>query len=409
MRTIIKRSVTPIFCLMLSSCSNALYFYETDKISLSLDIRPDSTQPVQGNLGIKQRVALITPPKNSDGGEALSSISSFRFSLKPGSFLDLGPVSIKTAFITGDAAADLTPEETVAATAFVSQASFDLSSDTRKILKNWIKTQGNREALKGWLDEEGIDASPTLFIHGKRFEQQRQKAINDLINSHPASAGNTDFIDPGSPVPTANIFSGTESERVLRNWVKTQGNREKLNKWLNKQRIDASPTTFITSTLFEDQRHQAINELINFSTEQPGNSSQNDTDPIVKDSVISSDHESKRVLKEWIKSNGNRTQLIEWLDKHGINVSVTLFINGSEFIDQRRQAIDDLITSRDRIDESSENSNTLKQWIKNPDHRVRLTEWLASNGIEVSVTSFIYGSRFAAERKQAIEELVDVR
>ena len=129
----------------------------------------------------------------------------------------------------------------------------------------------------------------------------------------------------------------------------------------------------------------------------------------MKDSVISSDHESKRVLKEWIKSNGNRTQLIEWLDKHEINVSVTLFINGSEFIDQRRQAIDDLITSRDRIDESSENSNTLKQWIKNPDHRVRLTEWLASNGIEVSVTSFIYGSRFAAERKQAIEELVDVR
>lgn len=96
--------------LLLTGCANSIYFYETEKISLTVEARPDSTQPVQGNLGIKQRVALIVPKKsndNADGkdGEALSTVSSFDFRIKDDeNFFRFNPILIRTAFVTGEAA-----------------------------------------------------------------------------------------------------------------------------------------------------------------------------------------------------------------------------------------------------------------------------------------------------------------
>jgi len=98
-----------LLSLLLSGCANSLYFYETEKFSLTVEARPDSTQPVQGNLGIKQRVGLIVPGKEDNGnggGEAMSSLSNFNLRI-----IDKGnifnPVLIQTAFITGDAASGL--------------------------------------------------------------------------------------------------------------------------------------------------------------------------------------------------------------------------------------------------------------------------------------------------------------
>jgi len=93
----------------LSGCSNALYFYETEKIGMSVEGRPDSSQPVQGSLGLKQRVAVVAPPEDPDTmtsakSEALSMISSFRFRKDRGTLRDIGPVTIQTAFVTGKAA-----------------------------------------------------------------------------------------------------------------------------------------------------------------------------------------------------------------------------------------------------------------------------------------------------------------
>lgn len=109
----IKSYMTLGLVLMLSGCINTMYFYETEKISLTVEARPDSSQPVQGSLGFKQRVALIVPKKSNkqsiDGsnnqtidGEALSAMSSFNFKIKdePG----FNPILIQTAFVTGAAA-----------------------------------------------------------------------------------------------------------------------------------------------------------------------------------------------------------------------------------------------------------------------------------------------------------------
>jgi hypothetical protein len=97
---------------LLCGCSNALYFYETEKIAMSLQGRPDSSQPVQGSLGLKQRVAVVAPPKDPDTtaqarSDAVSMVSTFRFRKDEGGFADLGPVTIQTAFVTGSAATAL--------------------------------------------------------------------------------------------------------------------------------------------------------------------------------------------------------------------------------------------------------------------------------------------------------------
>ena len=102
---------------LLGGCTNALYFYETGKISLTLEGRPDSTEPVQGNLGFKQRTAVVAPGKLDGDGKAVmdsgSMISSFRFGTKD-------KISIHTALITGQAARCLDDTEAQeAATAIV--------------------------------------------------------------------------------------------------------------------------------------------------------------------------------------------------------------------------------------------------------------------------------------------------
>ena len=151
----------------LSACNNALYFYETEKISLTVEARPDSSQPVQGNLGLKQRVALVTPAKCEEGkddkdgkkwfswmstceGEALSSISSFRFKVAPESedlFNGFNPVTIRTAFITGDAAANLRPDEAEAAAIIISGAKIATNKNTANKIVNRLKKE-NPDGLK---------------------------------------------------------------------------------------------------------------------------------------------------------------------------------------------------------------------------------------------------------------------
>lgn len=108
-RKIEKYTVLLGLVIFFTGCTNALYFYETEKISLTVEARPDSTQPVQGSLGLKQRVALIAPKKNKND-DALSAISSFNFKIIPIDW-EFNPVLIQTAFITGDAAAGLNQNE----------------------------------------------------------------------------------------------------------------------------------------------------------------------------------------------------------------------------------------------------------------------------------------------------------
>jgi hypothetical protein len=157
--------ILAILLILLNGCSNALYFYETEKIALSLEGRPDSSQPVQGSLGLKQRVAVVAPPKDPDTkiqalDEAISMLSSFRFRKDAGGFLDLGPVTIQTALVTGSAAAGLEEGQTKKVAPVVANAR-TVGADTQDIharkkrltdCVNGIQDKGKLEAIAGILD-----------------------------------------------------------------------------------------------------------------------------------------------------------------------------------------------------------------------------------------------------------------
>lgn len=142
----------------LTGCSNALYFYETEKISMSLEGRPDSSQPVQGSLGLKQRVAILAPPNDPDTmtkGEAMSMISSFRFRKDPGTLRDLGPVTIQTAFVTGKAARSLESPQAERIAQAIAQAQVQvIGPDTpdilarKKRLSNCVKDMSDNTKLE---------------------------------------------------------------------------------------------------------------------------------------------------------------------------------------------------------------------------------------------------------------------
>lgn len=66
------RMVLAIAAMMvtLPGCSS-IYFYETEKIGLVLEVRPDATAPLTGTLGAKRRVVALVP--STDGKEGRTS------------------------------------------------------------------------------------------------------------------------------------------------------------------------------------------------------------------------------------------------------------------------------------------------------------------------------------------------
>jgi hypothetical protein len=100
--------------LLASGCTNALYFYETTKLSMTIEGRPDSTQPVTGSIAAKARTAVVVPPKADT--EAGSMISLFKTSKASGF---LGKVSMTSMLVTGDAATSVAAENKAGAVAEV--------------------------------------------------------------------------------------------------------------------------------------------------------------------------------------------------------------------------------------------------------------------------------------------------
>lgn len=63
------------FLLICAGC-NAVYFYETEKASLTLEARPDPTSPISGSFGIKQRIATVVPPSSSSTQPASDAVAA---------------------------------------------------------------------------------------------------------------------------------------------------------------------------------------------------------------------------------------------------------------------------------------------------------------------------------------------
>lgn len=196
-----------ISCLsfLLIGCVSPMYFYETEKISLTVEARPDSSQPVQGSLGIKQRLALIAPKKNQndsnkgDGGEAVSAISSFSFKIMPKENNLFDPLLIQTAFITGEAAKNLEPLEAIEVAKAITLKGVDIKSmDTHAecvlnsarnaepskfdILKAIVKKESSKDFTDGdWknlIDIAKPCGIPDRVLYADSVHKALQKRIN---------------------------------------------------------------------------------------------------------------------------------------------------------------------------------------------------------------------------------------
>lgn len=165
--TVSKIAFSIGIAVFLNACTNALYFYETDKVSLTIEARPDSSQPVQGNFGLKQRVALIAPPKNYGDGDALSSISSFRVNIIEES--GFNPLSIRSAFITGDAAKGLSKNQATRAATVIAGSDIGTYTEIADDLVNDLK---NEEA----------DLKTLKSLTMKPFDQLTAEDLSNLEN-----------------------------------------------------------------------------------------------------------------------------------------------------------------------------------------------------------------------------------
>jgi hypothetical protein len=67
------RTLFVFAAILLAGGCDSVYFYETEKASLTLEARPDVTAPIQGNIGVKQRIVALVPPGNSTAAATLTS------------------------------------------------------------------------------------------------------------------------------------------------------------------------------------------------------------------------------------------------------------------------------------------------------------------------------------------------
>jgi hypothetical protein len=127
---------------------NAIYFYETDKVSLTVEVRPDSTGPVQGNFGLKQRVVAFVPKRNGSRPAA-------------------APVGDgASAAAAGDAALDTSPAakaERAAAEATAKNPGAAAASAGSRVREDWKRDF--LDALADQSDSDAMDVLSSLRFH----------------------------------------------------------------------------------------------------------------------------------------------------------------------------------------------------------------------------------------------------
>lgn len=174
-RTLARWSLT-LVCALSAGC-NSIYFYETEKLSITAEGRPDSSSPISFNLGLKQRVAAIVPPKQMGGknpeSDAVSLISYFDFKKKKakGGFWLNDSVTIKTALITGEVAADLGDEKTgKAMSAFTQTARFP-TPEVEQMQGLFDRINEREETMRDALYESAV-----RILHKNKFGSMYDKA-----------------------------------------------------------------------------------------------------------------------------------------------------------------------------------------------------------------------------------------
>ncbi|MHC4691807.1 MAG: hypothetical protein ACYS67_03625 [Planctomycetota bacterium] len=173
--------------LFLCGC-NSIYFYETEKVALNVEGRPDGTRPVSGTFGASMHVAAVVPPKKAnEPDEAMSLISYFNLekddadSFNP--FDD--PLTIETVLITGDAQRNLKDQAPGVFTGLAEakqKAKMEIDLATKNLKLRKLRAQYNQ------LIEKDLKVEVTLSdgTKTKNAEEYADDLANKLVEGETA-------------------------------------------------------------------------------------------------------------------------------------------------------------------------------------------------------------------------------
>ncbi len=291
----------------------------------------------------------------------------------------------------------------------------------------------------------GLLQSPTLYplqqgladLEDYRYAGTIPGAISAVVEN--AGSESTQANKELSEI-VATGFEVTDDTLALKQWLKPGGvrNRDRWNilqNWLKENNINMSVASFMDAPEMRDQIKKFLNSSNLVENESTGVSEPLSTvlksHPIKQFSTIDpvpninpEEPDDILVLKQWLKPNGIRNRdrwniLRNWLIANKINMSVASFMDDPEMRGERKQFFDFLAHGTTQPDQqpppdvSTSHKNTadtlvLEQWLKPGGVRNRerwniLQNWLNTNNINMSVTSFIDAPEMADQIKQAVD------
>jgi hypothetical protein len=188
-----KTLIAMVLALLLSACASgdasfgrAAFFYETEKFTLTtLEVKPDPASPVEGTIGVRQRVATVVPrTSKGDAGALMSS-----FDIVKGD----GKLTVETALITGTAVGQAKGKAGAeGAGAFLSATLSPDSLRAREMITK-AQTEGKLNALaalasKPYSEVEGsLAKSPPPFVGLDQgsYTPGFHRALGRLLNLPP--------------------------------------------------------------------------------------------------------------------------------------------------------------------------------------------------------------------------------
>lgn len=160
-------------------CAQAVFFHESTKVAIAAEYKPDPSEPVSANFGLKRRIVAVVPVQDPDvdrrkenKGEALSLVSRFEIRGKLRNNAGDEPLTIVNNFASGTAARLLTARRNETVT-----------TKTANGVQN-IKATGDPQAkVDALLNTELGAEKETLATKATKAKRKRTSRVSNLLES----------------------------------------------------------------------------------------------------------------------------------------------------------------------------------------------------------------------------------
>jgi hypothetical protein len=168
-----------LLALLGGGCAPAVFFHESTKVAIAAEYKPDPSEPLSANFGLKRRIVAVVPvqepatgDEKANKGEALSLVSRFEVRGTLRNKTGEEPLTIINNFASGTAARLLTaPHNSVVKTETPAG-------------KEKITTTGDPETkVDALLNTELAAANTTAKTKAKSQKRKRASRVSTLLES----------------------------------------------------------------------------------------------------------------------------------------------------------------------------------------------------------------------------------